>query len=35
MAACDKVIVLNEGEIVLQGKYQDLIKDIHFQEAID
>ncbi len=35
MAACDKVIVLNEGEIVLQGRYQDLIKDINFQEAID
>jgi ABC-type bacteriocin/lantibiotic exporter with double-glycine peptidase domain len=35
MAACDKVIVLNEGEIVLQGTYQELIKDIHFQEAID
>lgn len=35
MAACDRVIVLNEGEIVLQGTYQELIKDIHFQEAID
>lgn len=35
MAACDKVIVLNEGEIVLQGTYQELIKDINFQEAID
>ena len=25
MAACDRVIVLNEGEVALQGKYQDLI----------
>jgi ABC-type bacteriocin/lantibiotic exporter with double-glycine peptidase domain len=35
MAACDRVIVLNEGEIVLSGKYQDLIKNIHFQEVVD
>ena len=35
MAACDRVIVLNEGEIVLNGKYQDLIKDAHFQEVMD
>jgi ABC-type bacteriocin/lantibiotic exporter with double-glycine peptidase domain len=35
MAACDRVIVLNEGEIVLNGKYQDLIKIAQFQEVID
>jgi ABC-type bacteriocin/lantibiotic exporter with double-glycine peptidase domain len=35
MAACDRVIVLNEGEIVLSGKYQDLIKDSRFQEVVD
>jgi ABC-type bacteriocin/lantibiotic exporter with double-glycine peptidase domain len=35
MAACDRVIVLNEGEIVLNGKYQDLIKNEHFQEVMD
>ena len=35
MAACDRVIVLNEGQIVLNGKYQDLIKDAHFQEVMD
>jgi ABC-type bacteriocin/lantibiotic exporter with double-glycine peptidase domain len=35
MAACDRVIVLNEGEIVLQGKYKDLINDVNFQEVID
>ncbi len=35
MAACDRVIVLNEGEIVLNGKYQDLIKDAHFQDVVD
>ena len=35
MAACDRVIVLNEGELVLDGKYQDLIKDAHFQEVVD
>ncbi len=34
MAACDRVIVLNEGEIVLNGKYQDLIKNVQFQEVI-
>ena len=35
MAACDRVIVLNEGEVTLQGKYQDLIKNIQFQEVVD
>ena len=35
MAACDRVIVLNEGEIVLSGKYQDLIKNVQFQEVVD
>jgi ABC-type bacteriocin/lantibiotic exporter with double-glycine peptidase domain len=33
MAACDRVIVLNEGEILLDGKYQDLIKDTRFQDV--
>ncbi|MCU0468984.1 MAG: ATP-binding cassette domain-containing protein [Arcicella sp.] len=35
MAACDRVIVLNEGKITLEGKYQDLIKNPLFQEAVD
>ena len=35
MAACDRVIVLNEGEVTLQGKYQDLIKNVQFQEVVD
>lgn len=35
MAACDRVIVLNEGEIVLDGKYQELIKNAYFQEVVD
>ena len=35
MAACDRVLVLNEGEIVLNGKFQDLIKDTRFQEVVD
>jgi ABC-type bacteriocin/lantibiotic exporter with double-glycine peptidase domain len=35
MAACDRVIVLNEGQIVLNGKYEDLIKNAQFQEFID
>jgi ABC-type bacteriocin/lantibiotic exporter with double-glycine peptidase domain len=34
MAACDRVIVLNEGEILLDGKYQDLIKNAIFQEVV-
>ncbi|MDZ7898540.1 MAG: ATP-binding cassette domain-containing protein [Arcicella sp.] len=34
MAACDRVIVLNEGEILLDGKYQELIKNVQFQEII-
>ena len=35
MAACDRVLVMNEGEIVLNGKFQDLIKDALFQEVVD
>ena len=35
MAACDRVLVMNEGEIVLNGKFQDLIKDARFQEVVD
>jgi ABC-type bacteriocin/lantibiotic exporter with double-glycine peptidase domain len=35
MAACDRVIVLNEGDIFLNGKYQDLIKNVQFQELMD
>ncbi len=35
MAACDRVIVLNDGKITLNGKYKDLIKNPLFQEAVD
>jgi ABC-type bacteriocin/lantibiotic exporter with double-glycine peptidase domain len=35
MAACDRVIVMNEGKITLEGKYKDLIKNPLFQEAVD
>jgi ABC-type bacteriocin/lantibiotic exporter with double-glycine peptidase domain len=35
MAACDRVIVLNEGEIVMDGSYQKLLQNPHFQEIID
>ena len=35
MAACDRVLVMNEGEIVLNGTFQDLIKDARFQEVVD
>ena len=35
MAACDRVIVLNEGKIVLDGEYKELIKNADFQEVVD
>jgi ABC-type bacteriocin/lantibiotic exporter with double-glycine peptidase domain len=35
MAACDRVIVLNEGVIVLDGNYKELIKNPDFQEVVD
>jgi ABC-type bacteriocin/lantibiotic exporter with double-glycine peptidase domain len=35
MAACDRVIVLNEGVIVLDGNYKELIKNPDFQEVMD
>lgn len=35
MAACDRVIVLNEGKIVMDGQYKELIKNPDFQEVVD
>ncbi len=35
MAACDKVIVLNQGNIVAEGPYQDLMKKNVLAEFID
>ena len=35
MAACDRVIVFNEGKIVLDGEYKELIKNSDFQEVMD
>jgi ABC-type branched-subunit amino acid transport system ATPase component len=35
MAACDRLIVINEGVIKLDGNYKDLIKNPDFQEFID
>ncbi len=35
MAACDRVVVLNEGEIVMDGNYRDLIKNPDFQDVVD
>ncbi len=35
MAACDRVIVMDEGEIVLDGHYKDLIQNPVFQEVVD
>ncbi len=35
MAACDRVLVMNEGEIVLDGKFENLIKEHTFQDLID
>ena len=35
MAACDRVIVFNEGKIVLDGEYKELIKNPDFQEVMD
>ncbi|WP_052353955.1 peptidase domain-containing ABC transporter [Flectobacillus major] len=35
MAACDRVLVMNEGEIALDGTFEELIKNTHFQDLID
>ena len=35
MAACDRVVVLNEGIVVLDGNYKDLIKNLDFQDVVD
>ncbi len=35
MAACDRVIVLDEGKIVLDGIYKDLIQNPVFQDVVD
>ncbi len=35
MAACDRVVVLNEGVIVMDGNYKELIKNPDFQEVVD
>lgn len=35
MAACDRLIVINEGVIKLDGNYKELIKNPDFQEFID
>ena len=35
MAACDRVVVLNEGEIVMDGNFKELIKNPDFQEVVD
>ena len=35
MAACDRVVVLNEGVIVMDGSYKELIKNPDFQEVVD
>ena len=35
MAACDRVVVLNEGKIVIDGNYKDLIKNPDFQDVVD
>lgn len=35
MAACDRVVVLDEGSIVMDGPYKELIKNPDFQEAVD
>lgn len=35
MAACDRVVVLNEGEIVMDGSFKELIKNPDFQEVVD
>jgi len=35
MAACDRVIVLNEGLIVLDSNYKELIKNPNFQDVVD
>jgi ABC-type bacteriocin/lantibiotic exporter with double-glycine peptidase domain len=35
MAACDRVVVLNEGQIVMDGSYKELIKNPDFQEVVD
>ena len=35
MAACDRVIVLNEGIVVMDGSYKELIKNPDFQEVMD
>jgi ABC-type bacteriocin/lantibiotic exporter with double-glycine peptidase domain len=35
MAACDRVIVLDEGKIIMDSNYKELIKNPDFQEAVD
>ena len=35
MAACDRVVVLNEGEIVMDGNYRELINNPDFQDVMD
>lgn len=35
MAACDRVVVLNEGVIVMDGNFKELIKIPDFQEVVD
>lgn len=35
MAACDKVVVMDEGRIIMEGSYQELIKQSDFQELVD
>jgi ABC-type bacteriocin/lantibiotic exporter with double-glycine peptidase domain len=35
MAGCDRVIVLNEGQVVMEGPYETLVKDPRFQELAE
>ena len=35
MAACDRVIVMNEGEVVLDGPFDELMKNDKFMSLVD
>ncbi|PAC32386.1 ATP-binding cassette domain-containing protein [Flectobacillus sp. BAB-3569] len=35
MATCDRVLVMNEGEIVLDGPFEELIKNDKFMSLVD